>query len=65
MKLQNSKKILGLINKKGEEQFTEITAFKNKVLEIAKKQINEHTDIQFDYELIKKGRAFHWVTIYI
>lgn len=59
------KNILGLINKKGEEQFTEITAFKNKVLEIAKKQINEHTDIQFDYELTKKGRAFHWVTIYM
>lgn len=59
------KKMLGLINKNGEEQFTEITAFKNKVLEIAKKQINENTDIQFDYELTKRGRSFHWVTIFM
>ena len=59
------KKMLGLIHKNGEEQFTEITAFKNKVLEIAKKQINENTDIQFDYELTKRGRSFHWVTIFI
>ena len=59
------KKILGLINKKGEEQFTEITAFKKFVLEIAKKQINENTDIQFDYELMKKGRAYHWITIHM
>lgn len=59
------KRMLGLINKNGEEQFAEITAFKNKVLEIAKKQINENTDIKFDYELTKRGRAFHWVTIFI
>lgn len=58
------KKMLGLINKKGEEQFERISDFKNKVLEIAKKQINEDTDMQFDYELTKKGRAFHWVTFY-
>lgn len=58
------KKMLGLINKNGEEQFTEITAFKKYVLEIAKKQINEFTDIKFDYELTKKGRAYHWITIY-
>lgn len=59
------KKMLGLINKKGEEQFERISAFKSQVLDIAKKQINEFTDIQFDYELTKKGRAFHWVTIYM
>jgi len=29
--------MLGLINKDGEEQFTETTAFKNKVLENSKK----------------------------
>ena len=59
------KKMLGLINKDGEEQFTEITAFKKYVLEIAKEQINKNTDIQFDYELTKRGRSFHWVTIFI
>ena len=59
------KKMLGLIDKKGNEQYTEITAFRKEVLEIAKKQINEHTDIEIDFELKKRGRAFHWVTIHI
>lgn len=59
------KKMLGLINKDGEEQFTEITAFKKYVLEIAKEQINKNTDIHFDYELTKRGRSFQWVTIFI
>ncbi len=59
------KKMLGLIDKKGNEQFTEITAFRKYVLDIAKKQINENTDIEIDFELKKRGRAFHWVTIHI
>ncbi len=59
------KKMLGLIDKKGNEQYTEITAFRKEVLEIAKKQINEHTDIEIDFELKKRGRSFHWVTLHI
>lgn len=59
------KKMLGLIDKKGNEQFTEITAFKTKVLDIARKQISENTDIELDYELKKKGRSFYWVTLHI
>lgn len=59
------KQILGLIDKKGNEQFTEITAFKKYVLDIARKQISENTDIELDYELKKRGRSFHWVTLHI
>lgn len=59
------KQMLGLIDKKGNEQFTEITAFKKYVLDIARKQISENTDIELDYELKKKGRSFHWVTLHI
>ena len=59
------KKMLGLINKNGEEQFERVSEFKNKVLEIAKEQINKNTDIHFDYELTKRGRSFQWVTIFI
>ena len=59
------KKMLGLIDKKGNEQFTEITAFKKYVLDIAKKQINENTDIEIDFELKKRGRSFQWVTLHI
>lgn len=59
------KKMLGLIDKKGNEEYTEITAFKKRVLDIAKKQINENTDIEIDFELKKRGRSFHWVTMHI
>ncbi|WPO84622.1 replication initiation protein (plasmid) [Chryseobacterium sp. JJR-5R] len=58
------KKMLGLIDKKGNEQFTEITAFKKYVLDIAKKQLNEESDINFDYKLIKQGRSFRWVEMF-
>lgn len=63
--IEELKKMLGLIDKKGNEQFTEITAFKKRVLDIAKKQINENTDIEIDFELKKRGRSFHWVTLHI
>lgn len=59
------KKMLGLIDKKGNEQFERISDFKSKVLDMAKRQINEGSDIYFDYKLIKQGRSFHWVEIYI
>lgn len=59
------KQMLGLIDKKGNEQLTEITAFKKRVLDIAREQISENTDIEFDYELKKRGRTYHWVTLHI
>jgi plasmid replication initiation protein len=54
------KEMLYLKDPKGreKEQFTEISGFRNKVLEIAKRQINEHTDMEFDYEIIN-GRRPH------
>ena len=63
--IEELKKMLGLIDKKGNEQFVEITAFKIKVLDVAKKQINENTDIEIDFELKKRGRSFHWITLHI
>jgi len=61
------KEMLYLKDPKGKlsEQFVDNTAFKINVLDVAKKQINKHTDIHFDYELKKKGRAFYWIIIHI
>lgn len=59
------KQMLGLVDKKGNEQYSEITGFKKFVLEVAKKQINEHTDVSFDYELFKRGRSFTHIQIYV
>lgn len=59
-KIDKLKEMLFLKDPKGieKEQFTEITALKKKVLDIAMQQINSHTDMEISYELIKKGRAF-------
>lgn len=59
------KQMLGLIDKKGNEQFERISDFKKFVLDIARTQICENTDIELDYELKKRGREFYWVTLHI
>ena len=61
------KEILGLKDPKGKEpeQYKILSSFKEKVLDIAKKQINEHTDIVFDYELLKvRGRSFDTIKLF-
>lgn len=65
MLIKDFKRMLGLIDKKGNEQVERISDFKRAVLDIAKKQINELTDISFDYELYKKGRNFEYIQIFI
>lgn len=63
--IRELKQMLGLIDKKGNEQFERISDFKIKVLDIARTQICENTDIELDYELKKRGREFYWVTLHI
>ena len=63
--IRELKQMLGLIDKKGNEQFERISDFKIKVLDIARTQICENTDIELDYELKKRGRSYHWVTLHI
>lgn len=67
MTISELKEMLGLKDPKGKkkEQYTKVSQFKTKVLDVAKMQINEHTDINFDYSLHKKGRSFHWIQIFI
>ncbi|WP_025609562.1 replication initiation protein [Pontibacter actiniarum] len=47
------------------EQFEKFSQFKARVLDIATRQINEHTDLKIGYHLIKQGRAFHSIRFYI
>ncbi|RYE22486.1 MAG: RepB family plasmid replication initiator protein [Sphingobacteriaceae bacterium] len=67
MTISELKEMLSLKDSKGKvkEQFIQLSDLKTKVLDIAKKQINEHTDIQFDYELKKRGRSYEFIIIYI
>lgn len=59
------KQMLGLVDKKGNQQYERISQFQEKVLDVAKRQINEYTDISFDYELFKRGRSYEYIQIYV
>jgi plasmid replication initiation protein len=67
MEISKLKEMLFLKDPKGKEkeQFTQIGQLREKVLDIAKQQINEHTDIRFDYELIKQGRSFEKIRLFV
>ena len=41
------------------EKYPKSANFKKKVLEPSKKQINERTDIEIDYEMVKEGRSLY------
>ena len=64
-KIDELKRMLALIDAKGNEQFERISDFKRFVLDEAKKQINKHTDLQVDYTLHKRGRSFQSVSFTI
>jgi len=66
MEILEFKEMLGLYDKKtGKEQMKKLSDFKKDVLDIAKKQINENTDIHFDYKLIKRGRSYTHIQIFV
>jgi plasmid replication initiation protein len=56
--LQDLKKMLGLIDEKGNEKLKEFTDFRKTVLDVAVKQINEHTELHVSYKLEKAGRSY-------
>lgn len=47
------------------ELFKGLSQLKQKVLDIAVDQINEHTDLKIGYKLSKKGRSFNAIRFYI
>ena len=57
------KEMLALKDPKGKEpeQFQNISQLKARVLDIAVRQVSEHTDLKIDYLLIKKSRAYESV----
>lgn len=67
MPIDKLKEMLYLKDPEGKEkeQFRQLGQFREKVLDIAKRQINEHTDVRFDYELKKCGRSFETIILYI
>lgn len=58
--LHDLKVMLMLKDPKGvaSEQYTKVSMFQKFVLDVAREQINQHTDLHIDYKLLKKGRSF-------
>lgn len=67
MEIGELKEYLGLKDPEGKkkEKYQDFNRFKTKVLDVAKKEINENTDIQISYELEKLGRAYYWIKFLI
>jgi plasmid replication initiation protein len=55
------KRMLGLVDDKGTDKMPRISDFKASVLDLAAKQINEHTELHVSYKLEKKGKAFKYI----
>jgi plasmid replication initiation protein len=47
------------------EQYIRVSALQKFVLDVAKEQINEHTDLTISYELIKEGRSYQKVRFFV
>lgn len=56
--IQDFKRMLGIVDDKGTDKMPRISDFKTSVLDLAVKQINEHTELHVSYTLEKKGKAF-------
>jgi plasmid replication initiation protein len=56
--LQDFKKKLSLIDDKGNEKMKQIKELRERVLDIAVKQINEHTELHISYKLEKRVRTY-------
>jgi plasmid replication initiation protein len=56
--LLDFKKTLGLLDDKGNEKMKQIKELRERVLDIAVKQINSHTELNISYKLEKQGKAF-------
>ena len=67
MTIDDLKIMLGLKDPKGKlpEQYDRFSDFKRYVLDVAKQQINENSDILIDFHLTKRGRSYYWIDILI
>ena len=57
--IEELKRMLGLTDDEGNEKLEVFADFRRTVLDVAVKQINEHTELNISYKLGKKGRAYH------
>jgi plasmid replication initiation protein len=56
--IQDFKQMLGLIDDKGKDKAVRMSDFRESVLDVAVKQINEHTELHISYKLEKRVRTY-------
>ena len=56
--IQDFKQMLGLIDDKGKDKALRMSDFRESVLDVAVKQINEHTELHVSYKLEKRVRTY-------
>ena len=56
--IQEFKMMLGLVDDKGKDKAFRMSDFRESVLDVAVKQINEHTELHISYKLEKKVRTY-------
>jgi plasmid replication initiation protein len=56
--IQEFKMMLGLVDDKGKDKAVRMSDFRESVLDVAVKQINEHTELHISYKLEKKVRTY-------
>ena len=63
--IEDLKRMIGLVNERGDEEYSPFSMFRKRVLDESVKQINQYTDLQIGYTLEKKGRSFKNITFTI
>jgi plasmid replication initiation protein len=56
--IQDFKQMLGLLDDKGKDKAVRMSDFRESVLDVAVKQINEHTELHVSYKLEKRVRTY-------
>lgn len=59
---------LGLIDAKGNEEYDRVANFKARVLDVAVRQINEHSDLRVSYEMegeARRKKPLKYITFYV
>jgi len=56
--IQEFKQMLGLLDDKGKDKAVRMSDFRESVLDVAVKQINEHTELHISYKLEKRVRTY-------
>ncbi|MBT9394451.1 replication initiation protein [Hymenobacter sp. NST-14] len=65
LEITDLKRMLGVIDEKGNDKFKKISQLREWVLDVSVNQISTHTDLRIKYDLRKRGRSFELIKFLI